>query len=196
MRCRAPEATAPAVPDHDGSHDVDRLRNLGSARGSRDCGRDRGHGGDVPIRFRRIGRGARRRARDPRDRPARTVADRRARRRGRARRRFGVRPFRGRRCDALPRRTGPGFPDRGRSRAHRPRGMHLRPARGGNRARRAPTPGTARPSPRRAQTTGEPPTTAPTARSRGAASARVRVRPSANGVAGRARLPAASALRR
>ncbi len=58
------------------------------------------------------------------------VAHGRARRRDHVRGRLRVRAGGRRRRDALPRRTGPGLRDRGRSGADRAHGLHLRPGRG------------------------------------------------------------------
>ena len=68
------------------------------------------HGRAVPRGHGRVGRGARRRARDPRVRPARPAPHRESARRRRAVRRLGVRPGRGRRRDAVLEERGIGFP--------------------------------------------------------------------------------------
>ena len=109
-----------AAPDH---------RRARRPRRALDRWRNRRHRGRVPTGDGGVGRGARRCARDPRDRAARPVPARRARRRDRVHRGFGVRPGRRRRRDAGARGAGPRLPVARRAGADRPARGDLRPRR-------------------------------------------------------------------
>ena len=102
----------------------------GCSRRALDRRRDRGHGAARARRHRRFGRSPRRRAGEPRAGAARARPNSCARRCGGVRGRLGVRPRRGRRRDAVPRRARRRLPDRGRAGADRARGVRVRSGRG------------------------------------------------------------------